>query len=35
MNPIYLRSYIKDAIAYCKKHGLVKPLGLNSLVNEF
>ena len=24
-----LRAYIKDAVAYCKKHGLVKSLGLH------
>jgi hypothetical protein len=23
------RSYIKDAVAYCKQHGLVKNLGAN------
>ena len=30
MSTGYLRSYIKDAVAYCKKHGLVKKLCLQN-----
>ena len=29
-----LRSYIKDVVAYCKKHGLVKSLGLRVAHSE-